>query len=825
MLITDSALSLQIPIQKLTCAGCVRRATTAITAVPGVTTATVNLATTSAELTLNDVSVLPRVVSALEQAGYPTCTEALLFSISGMHCASCVSKIEQALLKIPGVLSAQVQLVNSQLQLSRVSGLAQTSELLAAVQRLGYQAKVIDEQHADPEQEQQAAQHRLKFQFWLALALALPVFVLEMGGHLLPAFAALLHQVLLPEHSALLQFTLTTLLLAWPGRDFFRIGLPNLWRRSPDMNSLVALGTLAAWSFSTLVTFAPELLPPVSRHLYFESAAVIITLILLGRYLEGRARGRTGAAIRKLLGLKVSQVRVRVNDSYQDLPLAELKVGMQFLVRPGERIAADARVISGESWVDESMLTGEPQPVAKQAGSMVTGGTLNGNAGALVCEAQAVGEQTVLAQIVRLVQQAQSSRLPIQALVDKVTAVFVPVVLGIALLTALLWLWLGGEQALTQALVNAVAVLIIACPCAMGLATPVSIMVGTGRAAELGVLFRQGAALQQLQQVRLVAFDKTGTLTQGKLALTDIVATADLNEQQVLAVVAALEQFAEHPLAQALVAAAQAQQLPFATTTEFQAINGQGVTALVDGKRYYLGNLRLLAEQLPAQFAAAELQDASQKQQLQQLAAAGKTVIFLADTERLLAMLALADQLRPESQAAVQALQQAGLTVVMVTGDQLATAKAVAKQLGISELRAGVLPEGKQQLVEQLKQQYGKVAFVGDGINDAPALAAADVGIAIGTGTDVAIEAADVVLQRSDVGSVQQALQLSAAVMRNIRQNLFWAFAYNVLLIPVAAGVLYPFTGTLLAPGLAAGAMALSSIFVLSNALRLQRFR
>ncbi|OYW89973.1 MAG: heavy metal translocating P-type ATPase, partial [Alishewanella sp. 32-51-5] len=367
-------------------------------------------------------------------------------------------------------------------------------------------------------------------------------------------FAALLQRVLLPEHSALLQFTLTTLLLAWPGRDFFRIGLPNLWRRSPDMNSLVALGTFAAWSFSTLVTFAPELIPQVSRHLYFESAAVIITLILLGRYLEGRARGRTGAAIRKLLGLKVSQVRVRVNDSYQDLPLEELKVGMQFLVRPGERIAADARVISGESWVDESMLTGEPQPVAKQAGAVVTGGTLNGTAGALLCEAQAVGEQTVLAQIVRLVQQAQSSRLPIQALVDKVTAVFVPVVLVIALLTALLWLWLGGEQALTQALVNAVAVLIIACPCAMGLATPVSIMVGTGRAAELGILFRQGAALQQLQQVRLVAFDKTGTLTQGKLALTDIIATADLSEQQVLALVAALEQFAEHPLAQALVA-------------------------------------------------------------------------------------------------------------------------------------------------------------------------------------------------------------------------------------------------------------------------------
>lgn len=818
-------LRVRLPITKLTCAGCVRRAATALGAVTGVQQANVNLASASAELVIDEITVLPAVVEALAKAGYPTRTEALNLKISGMHCASCVSKIEQVLQRIPGVLMAQVQLVNSQLQLTRISGLADTAELIATIQRLGYQAKILDEEQADPEQEQQAAQRRLQRQFLLALVLALPVFVLEMGAHLLPAFVSLLQRVLQPEHSALLQFTLTSLLLAWPGRDFFRIGLPNLWRRSPDMNSLVALGTLAAWSFSTVVTFTPALIPEASRHLYFESAAVIITLILLGRYLEGRARGRTGAAIKKLLGLKVSQVRVAVADGYQDLPLAELKVGMQFLIRPGERIAADALVVSGDSWVDESMLTGEPLPVAKQSGSLVTAGTLNGNAGALVCEAKAVGEQTVLAQIVHLVQQAQSSRLPIQALVDKVTAVFVPVVLGIAVLTALLWLWLGGEQALTQALVNAVAVLIIACPCAMGLATPVSIMVGTGRAAELGILFRQGVALQQLQQVRLVAFDKTGTLTQGKLQLTDMLCTADLNEQQVLSVVAALEQFSEHPLAQALVSAAQAQQLPFATTTDFQAINGQGVTALVDGERYYLGNLTLMTEQLAAQFPAARLEDAKQQQQLAQLAAAGKTVIFLADTKRLLAMIALADQLRPESQAAVQALQQAGLTVVMVTGDQLPTAQAVAKQLGISEVRAGVLPAGKQQVVEQLKLQYGKVAFVGDGINDAPALAAADVGMAIGTGTDVAIEAADVVLQRSDVGSVQQALQLSAAVMRNIRQNLFWAFAYNVLLIPVAAGVLYPFTGTLLAPSLAAGAMALSSIFVLCNALRLQRFR
>lgn len=822
---SSAELRLHLPVTKLTCAGCVHRATTAITNVAGVTEASVDLASASAVISIDSADALPAVVESLAEAGYPTRTESLTLTISGMHCASCVGKIEQALSAIPGVLSAQVQLVSSQLQLTRVAGLAATAELIDTIRQLGYQARILDEQQADPEQEQQAAQHRLKRQFFIALLLALPVFVLEMGGHVLPAFAELLQRLLAPEHSALLQFALTTLLLAWPGQDFFRIGLPNLWRRSPDMNSLVALGTLAAWSFSTLVTFAPALIPDASRHLYFESAAVIITLILLGRYLEGRARGRTGAAIKKLLGLRVTEVRVAVADGYQDVPLAELDVGMRFLVRPGERIAADAVVVSGDSWVDESMLTGEPVPVAKNAGSQVTGGTLNGSAGALVCEAIAVGEHTVLAQIVRLVQQAQSSRLPIQALVDKVTAVFVPVVLLIAVITALTWLWLGGEQALTQALVNAVAVLIIACPCAMGLATPVSIMVGTGRAAELGILFRQGGALQQLQQVQLVAFDKTGTLTQGKLQLTDVLCTAELNEQQVLSVVAALEQYAEHPLAQALLLAADQQGTSLIPAADFQAVNGQGVTACIEGVRYYLGNLTLLATKLPHLFPTAELPQTELSKQVEAFAFAGKTVIYLADQQRLLAILALADEVRSESKSAVQALQQAGLTVVMVTGDQLPAARAVASQLGISEVRAGVLPAGKQELVEQLKQQYGAIAFVGDGINDAPALAAADVGIAIGSGTDVAIEAADVVLQRTDVGCVSQAFQLSAAVMRNIRQNLFWAFAYNVLLIPVAAGVLYPLTGTLLAPGLAAAAMALSSIFVLGNALRLQRFR
>ncbi|MCB5227693.1 heavy metal translocating P-type ATPase [Alishewanella sp. 16-MA] len=814
---TSALQRIHIPITGLTCAGCVRRATSALTSVNGVSEVSVNLATASAEFSLTDNTLLPTVTSALLQAGYPTRLEQIELHIANMHCASCVSKIEKSVLALPGVLKATVNFASNTLELTRIAGLAGDHAVLKAIAAAGYQGKVQSAENTDLVQEQQQAQQRLSRQFWLALLLSLPVFVLEMGSHLLPELAQWLQQVLPAPYNGLLQFVLTSVVLLGPGRHFFTTGLPNLWRRSPDMNSLVALGTLAAWSYSSIVLFLPSLLLVGSQHLYFESAVVIVTLILLGRWLEGRARGQTGAAIQRLLGLQVKTVRIKRDDDFQDLPINELQTQMQFLVRPGERIAADAEVVSGESWVDEAMLSGEPMPVAKAAGAKVTAGTVNGEQGSLLCRATAVGEQTVLAQIVRLVQQAQSSRLPIQALVDKVTAVFVPVVLAIALLTALLWLWLGSEDAVSFALVNAVAVLIIACPCAMGLATPVSIMVGTGRAAELGILFRQGDALQQLQQIKLVAFDKTGTLTAGKMQLTDVHCADGVTKEHVLALVAGVEQHAEHPLAQALLAAAKHAEVKPLAATEFKALTGFGVSAQVDAQPVLLGSAALLAQQ--------QISVAAFDAQAKNCRAAGKTVIYLTHAGKLLALLAIADQLRADSKDAVRQLQQAGLRVVMVSGDNQYTANAVAAELGITDVRAQVLPADKQAVVQALQREFGKVAFVGDGINDAPALAAADVGIAIGSGTDIAIDAADVVLQRSEVMAVYRALGLSRAVMRNIKQNLFWAFAYNIVLIPVAAGVLYPVAGILLAPGLAAAAMAMSSVFVLTNALRLRQFR
>ncbi|WP_445427991.1 heavy metal translocating P-type ATPase [Alishewanella sp. HL-SH05] len=813
---TSALQRIHISITGLTCAGCVRRATSALTSVTGVSEVSVNLATASAEFSLSDNTLLPTVTSALQQAGYPTRIEQIELHIANMHCASCVSKIEKSVLVLPGVLKATVNLASNTLELTRIAGLAGDHAVLKAIAAAGYQGKVQSAENTDLAQEQQQAQQRLSRQFCLALLLSLPVFVLEMGSHLLPGLAQWLQHVLPAPYNGLLQFVLTSVVLLGPGRHFFTTGLPNLWRLSPDMNSLVALGTLAAWSYSSVVLFLPALLPVGSQHLYFESAVVIVTLILLGRWLEGRARGQTGAAIQRLLGLQVKTVRIKRDDDFQDLPINELQTEMQFLVRPGERIAADAEVVSGESWVDEAMLSGEPMPVAKAAGAKVTAGTVNGEQGSLLCRATAVGEQTVLAQIVRLVQQAQSSRLPIQALVDKVTAVFVPVVLAIALLTALLWLWLGSEDAVSFALVNAVAVLIIACPCAMGLATPVSIMVGTGRAAELGILFRQGDALQQLQQIKLVAFDKTGTLTAGKMQLTDVYCADGVTKEHVLALVAAVEQHAEHPLAQALLAAAKHAEVKPLAATEFKALTGFGVSAQIEAQPVLLGSATLLDKH--------QISVSRFEQQAAACRAAGKTVIYLAYNGQLFALLAIADQLRADSKDAVRQLQQAGLRVVMVSGDNQHTANAVAAELGITDVRAQVLPADKQAVVQALQREFGKVAFVGDGINDAPALAAADVGIAIGSGTDIAIDAADVVLQRSEVMAVYRALGLSRAVMRNIKQNLFWAFAYNIVLIPVAAGVLYPVAGILLAPGLAAAAMAMSSVFVLSNALRLRRF-
>ncbi len=551
-------------------------------------------------------------------------------------------------------------------------------------------------------------------------------------------------------------------------------------------------------------------------HVYYEAAAVIVSLILLGRYFEAKAKGRTSQAIQHLIGMQAKTARIHRDGQIIEVPVAEVSSNTIVEIRPGERIPVDGEVIEGHSYIDESMITGEPVPVAKQIGNQVVGGTINQN-GTLNIRATAIGEASVLAQIIRMVEQAQGSKLPIQALVDKVTMWFVPAVMLLAALTFIVWFIFGPEPALTFGLVNAVAVLIIACPCAMGLATPTSIMVGTGRGAEMGVLFRKGEALQLLQDVKVVAVDKTGTLTEGKPTLTDFHVQSGFDADQVFALLASVEAKSEHPIALAIVQAATEKQVSLLPVTEFDSITGSGIEALVNGQRIQIGADRYM-QQIGLDVSAFNAEAARLGQE-------GKTPIYMAIDQQLAAIVAVADPIKDTTFAAIAALHQLGLKVAMITGDNRHTAQAIAARLQIDHVVAEVLPEGKVDVVRELQQQFGRVAFVGDGINDAPALAQADVGIAIGTGTDVAIEAAEVVLMSGNLQGVPNAIALSKATIRNIRQNLFWAFIYNIALIPIAAGVLYPFAGILLSPIFAAGAMALSSVFVLGNALRLKYFQ
>lgn len=751
------------------------------------------------------------MVSALEEQEKPAIVE---LTVQGMTCASCVGRVERALKAVPGVEQAAVNLATER---ATVRGIADAYTLLAAIEKAGYEAREIDPHVRDDQASvrKEAEYAALKRDFVLALVLTLPVFILEMGSHLIPAMHHWVMQTIGMQLSWYVQFALTTLVLLVPGRRFYLTGLPALFRLAPDMNSLVAVGTAAAYGYSVVATFRPDWLPAGTVNVYFEAAAVIVALILLGRFLEAGAKGRTSEAIQRLVGLQPSVAHVVRDGQTVEMPITAVLAGDLLEVRPGERVPVDGTVTEGESWVDESMITGEPVPVEKTVGSAVVGGTVN-QQGALVIQATAVGSQTVLAQIIRLVEQAQGAKLPIQTVVDKITLWFVPAVMAAALVTLLIWLAFGPEPALTYALVNAVAVLIIACPCAMGLATPTSIMVGTGRGAELGILFRKGEALQLLKDAKVVAVDKTGTVTEGKPALTDLEVTEGFERNDVLWLVAAVESRSEHPIARAIVEAAEKQGLTLPALAKFNSVTGMGVRAIVAGRRVEVGADRFMRTLGHDVAVFADVAG--------QLAAEGKTPLYAAIDDQLAAILAVADPLKPSSAPAIAALHRLGLKVAMITGDNERTARAIATRLGIDEVIAEVMPEGKVQAVQQLKARYGGVAFVGDGINDAPALAEADVGLAIGTGTDVAMEAADVVLMSGNLQGVPNAIALSAATITNIRQNLFWAFAYNTALIPVAAGVLFPFYGVLLSPVFAAGAMALSSLFVLANALRLRRF-
>jgi Cu+-exporting ATPase len=804
-----SMMTLALKLDGLTCASCVARAETALRDLSSVDDATVNLATGTAQVTGDHIDP-DAVIATLKTAGYPALTETVDLNIDAMSCASCIGRVERQITGQPGVLGAEVNLATQQGKVTALAGSGGVEAAIAALTQAGYPAR-----RAAPATDRETARDgeamTLRRAALIAGLLTLPVFILEMGSHMIPAFHHWVMANLGMQTSRVIQFILTTAVLAGPGRVFLSRGFPALFKGTPDMNSLVAIGTSAAWSFSVVATFAPSLLPEGGNAVYFEAAAVIVTLILLGRWLEARAKGKTGAAIARLVQLAPKSAEVERDGVVSSIPLDQILTGDVIHIRPGERIAVDGTVTDGKSFIDESMITGEPVPVAKGPGDTVIGGTINGR-GALRFTATKVGRDTMLSQIIRMVEEAQGARLPIQALVNQVTAWFVPAVLVVAAITVAVWLIFGPS--LGAALVAAVAVLIIACPCAMGLATPTSIMVGTGRAAELGVLFRKGDALQSLSQVSIVAFDKTGTLTLGRPELTTFETAEGLDADTVLARVAAVEALSEHPIAAALTRAARDSGMTLPEVTGFEAVTGMGVTADVAGHAILIGADRLMARSGIETGALAKVAG--------RIAAEGQTPIFVALDGAIAAVLGVSDPVKPGAAHAIAALHEMGIKTAMITGDTAQTARSIAARLGIDHVVAGVMPQGKVTALNALRGDGQRLAFVGDGINDAPALAHADVGIAMGTGTDVAIDAADVVLTSGALDAVGRAFAISRATMRNIRQNLGWAFGYNTLLIPVAAGVFYPLWGLLLSPALAAAAMALSSVAVVTNALRLR---
>jgi heavy metal translocating P-type ATPase len=816
----DTANSYSLAIEGMTCASCVGRVEKAIRGVPGVIEASVNLATQRAQVAFaTDKADIAGVMQAVDSAGYPAVTDTIELTVKGMTCASCVGRVERKLAGVPGVLNANVNLATATATLHVIADAVTTDALVKAVANAGYAAEAASDAPDRSDREREARDREiseLKRAVTIAAVFTLPVFVLDMGSHFIPLLHHWLHMNLGQQNLFYLFFVLASVVQFGPGLRFYQKGWPALMRGGPDMNSLVMLGTTAAWGYSVVATFLPQVLPAGTVNVYFEASAVIITLILLGRYFEAIAKGRTSEAIKALMKLQAKTARVVRDGEEMEIGIDEVRQGDIVLVRPGDKVPVDGQVTEGSSFVDESMITGEPVPVRKEAGADVVGGTIN-KVGSFTFRATKVGADTLLAQIVRMVEQAQGSKLPIQALVDKVTNYFVPAVIAVALVTLGIWLIFGPAPALTFALVNAVAVLIIACPCAMGLATPTSIMVGTGKAAKMGVLFRKGEALQSLRDAKVIALDKTGTLTKGRPELTDLVVAGDFDEADTLRLVASVERQSEHPIAEAIVNAAKARGMEPASIQGFEALPGFGVAAQVDGHRVDVGADRYMRK--------LGLDVEAFAKTAYRLADEGKSPLYAAIDGRLAAIIAVADPIKESTPAAIRALHAEGLQVAMITGDNRRTAEAIARRLGIDKVVAEVLPDGKVDAVKSLQAEGGLVAFVGDGINDAPALAQADVGIAIGTGTDIAIESAEVVLMSGDLRNVPNAIALSRATLRNIKQNLFWAFAYNTVLIPVAAGVLFPAFGILLSPIFAAVAMAASSICVLTNALRLKGFQ
>jgi Cu+-exporting ATPase len=805
-------LHLDIPIVGMSCASCAVIVEKSLKDVKGVQSASVNFANQKAHVVYNTKQIkTPSLFNTVESAGYQVGGAKMRIGIQNMSCASCVEKIEKALQKTPGISKASVNLGNNEAYIDYIPELVSQNEIAAVIKEAGYNPVISEELPEDVEKLQRESEYKkLWRKFLLAIIFSVPVLI---GSF--PEFISVWDSV--PQQIRwIILFALTLPVLIYSGSQFY-IGAWRAFRHhSADMNTLIAVGTGAAFLYSSAATFIPGLFPVNLQNIYFDTTTVIIALILLGKLLEARAKGRTSEAIKRLMGLQAKTARIVRNGEEKNVSVEELLVGDLIVVRPGEKIPVDGTVKEGSSTVDESMITGEPISVKKQAGDEVIGATIN-KTGSFKFKASKVGKDTMLSQIAKMVQEAQSTKAPIQRLADIISGYFVPIVIVISILTFILWYDFGPEPRLTFALITFVTVLIIACPCALGLATPTSIMVGTGKGAEYGILIKGGEALETAHKLTAIVLDKTGTITLGKPQVTDIITNNGIKTDDLLAIAASLENQSEHPLGEAIVESAKTKGLTLEKIRDFAAIPGHGIRGQINGKTVLLGNKKLMNEN------HINIDEFTKDEK--DLAEQGKTPMFISEDQQLNGIIAVADPLKEDSKSAISELKNMGLKVIMITGDNQRTAEAIAMRVGIDRVFAEVLPNDKAKIIKKLQQEGYVVAMVGDGINDAPALAQADIGIAIGTGTDVAMEASDITLIQGKLSGVSTAIQLSKATMRNIKQNLFGSFFYNSLGIPVAAGILYPFFGLLLSPIIASGAMAASSVTVLSNALRLKRFK
>jgi Cu+-exporting ATPase len=807
---------IDLPVTGMSCASCAAHIQESLADLKGVTGASVNFAAETATVYYDQSAVtVDDFIRVIKEQGYGVSVSKILLPVKGMSCASCVAAVQEVLRSLPGVLSVSVNFATEKAAVEYFPSQVGIRDFTKAIRDAGYEL-VETEQGEDivekEQREREAAYLSLKGKVIAGAVLTVPLFILMQWNSIgLSKLIGLQQQTIF-----LLQLMIATPVQFWIGRHFYTGAIAAARHGTTNMNTLIAVGTSAAYLYSVVATFFPSVfeIKGYEAHVYFDTSATIIVLILLGRLFEARAKGQTSEAIKKLIGLQAKTARVIREGKEVDIPVEEVEMGDRIIVRPGEKVPVDGVILDGYSSVDESMVTGESMPVEKNAGDAVIGATIN-RTGTFRFEATKVGRETMLSHIIEMVQSAQGSKPPIARLADIIASYFVPAVIGIASLTFLVWYFFGPAPAFTYAILNFIAVLIIACPCSLGLATPTSIMVGTGKGAENGILIRSGEALEIAHKINTVVFDKTGTLTKGKPEVTDIVAVA-LPDKDVLMYAAAAEKGSEHPLGEAIIKKATDNGIETGSPERFSAIPGHGIKATVHGKQVMLGNEKLMSEEGVSIVAL--------KQKAMELSEEGKTPMFLSVNRTLAGIIAVADTMKEDSAAAVKALHHLGVEVVMITGDNKRTGDAIARLAGIDSVLAEVLPEDKAGEVKKLQASGKVVAMVGDGINDAPALAQADIGIAIGTGTDVAMETSDITLISGNIKGVVTAIALSKATMRNIKQNLFWAFAYNVILIPVAAGVLFPFFGILLNPMFAAAAMGFSSVTVVTNALRLRRF-